>query len=148
MNRKHIQLAKVFGGVALIAGTLTYLVSNSLSGQVDYFYPADELAAKTSELSGQKIRVGGKVVTGSILQKTGTLEYAFRVKPHPGMIKPEYAQFSSFELPVTYTGVIPDTFKDDADVVVTGRLGPNGTFVGQDVLAKCPSKDMGYKAKN
>ncbi len=148
MNRKHIKLAKVLGGVVLITGTLTYLVSTSLSGQVDYFYSADELVGRKAELTGQKLKVGGKVVTGSILQRPGTLDYMFKVKPHPGMLKPGYETYASTEIPVTFTGVVPDTFKEDADVIITGRLAPDGTFAGQDVLAKCPSKeDMGYKAK-
>jgi len=44
-------------------------------------------------------------------------------------------------LPVRYTGVVPDTFKDGAEVVLKGRLGPDGFSVDKDgVMAKCPSK--------
>ena len=44
------------------------------------------------------------------------------------------------ELPVRYHGIIPDTFVDDADVVVEGALGADGTFAAHTLLAKCPSK--------
>ena len=43
-------------------------------------------------------------------------------------------------LPVSYHGIIPDTFVDDAAVVVEGRLQEDGTFVAHELLAKCPSK--------
>ncbi len=41
---------------------------------------------------------------------------------------------------VRYTGIVPDNFKDDAEVIVTGTLGSDGVFTGTEVLAKCPSK--------
>ena len=45
----------------------------------------------------------------------------------------------------SYTGVVPDTFKTGAEVVLKGRLGPDGFIVEHDgVMAKCPSK---YEAK-
>jgi len=43
-------------------------------------------------------------------------------------------------MPVMFTGIVPDTFEDDAEVIVTGRLAANGTFEGQELVAKCPSK--------
>jgi len=135
MNRKAIQIG---ASVLLIGGSLTYLLSSSMSEQIEYFHPADAVLARSAELQGQRIRMGGKVAGGSIFQKKGTVEYQFEVQPIPAMMKhPEMAQKT---VTVRFTGIVADTFKDDADVIVTGTLRPDGVFEAKDLLAKCPSK--------
>jgi cytochrome c-type biogenesis protein CcmE len=52
----------------------------------------------------------------------------------------KHAEFANSTVTVRYTGVVPDTFKDDAEVIVTGTLGSDGVFQASDLLAKCPSK--------
>ena len=135
LGRKGIQIAV---SALLIGGSLTYLLSNSLSEEMEYFHPADAVMVKRAELTNQRIRMGGFVLKDSILQKKGTLEYQFEVKPVPQMLK--YPEVANQTMTVRYAGVVPDTFKDDAEVIVSGKLGEDGVFHATDLLAKCPSK--------
>ncbi len=135
MSRKLFQIVL---SIALIGGSLTYLLSESLSDEIEYFHPVDVVLHQKSELSGKKFRMGGYVVKDSIFHKKGTLEYQFSVRPVPGMMK--FGQYAEQSLTVRYTGIVPDTFKDDAEVIVSGTLGGDGVFLASDLLAKCPSK--------
>ena len=70
----------------------------------------------------------------SWVQRPGSLEYRFKVQSN-GKIVQAY-----------YTGILPDTFKEDSEVVLKGTLEPDGFHVNPDgVIAKCPSK---YEAKS
>lgn len=140
MNRKVLQIG---ASVVMIGGVLIWLMKDTMSEQIEYFHPVDVVIVKSSELAGQKMRVGGYVEKGSILQKKGTLEYIFSVRPVEGMMKHPEAAGKTLE--VRYTGVMPDTFKDDAEVVASGTLGHDGIFHATEVLAKCPSK---YEAES
>jgi cytochrome c-type biogenesis protein CcmE len=70
------------------------------------------------------------VVPKSIGRKAETLEYRFDVHQNGHVVR------------AYYTGIVPDTFKDDAEVVMKGRLAEDGSFhVDEDgIMAKCPSK--------
>ncbi len=77
---------------------------------------------------GRTVRVEGLVVPASIENRPGTSEYRFRVSRNRAV------------LPVRYAGVVPDTFRDCAGVTVRGQLGEDGTFVADEIVAKCPSR--------
>ncbi len=134
------QNIKIGLSVALLGGALTWLLADTLSKPevLTYFYGADVVIARADELQGKRIRLGGHVVKGSILQKPGTLQYQFLVKPVAGMLK--HAERANETVTVRYEGIVPDTFKDDAEVIVTGVLDPSGLFTGSELVAKCPSK--------
>lgn len=93
---------------------------------VYYKTPTEVLA-----LPGQQVRVSGKVVPGSLEFSTGRGGVDFRLTD------------GKTTIPVSYSGVVPDTLKDDAEAVAEGSLGPDGTFVAKNLLAKCPSKFEG-----
>ena len=134
------QTIKILLSALVIVGAGGYLIADTLfaTDALTYFHGADEVLAQPDEFEGRRIRLGGFVEAGSIGQKPGTLEYQFSVRPVEGMMKfPEMAQEN---LIVRYTGIVPDTFKDDAEVIVTGVLQSNGIFEGQELIAKCPSK--------
>lgn len=135
MSRKVIQ---ILFSIILIGGSLTYLISNTMSEEMEYFHPADVVIAKGDTLMGERFRMGGHVVKDSIFQKPGTQEYQFSVKPIPEMMK--HPEARDGKIIVRYTGFPPDTFKDDAEVIATGTLQSDGTFVATALLAKCPSK--------
>ncbi|MEM1025555.1 MAG: cytochrome c maturation protein CcmE [Myxococcota bacterium] len=124
----------------VIAGAAVYLLADTLfaTDALTYFHPVDEVLAEPTDFVDRRIRIGGHVVPGSIAQRPGTLDYHFRVRPIPEMAKrPEMVGHT---MPVMFSGIVPDTFEDDAEVIVTGRLTANGTFEGQELVAKCPSK--------
>jgi cytochrome c-type biogenesis protein CcmE len=76
--------------------------------------------------------MGARVVKGSITRDVATQTITFR------------ATDGTAVFPVVYRGLAPDTFTDEADVVVEGRLDRNGTFHATTLLAKCGSR---YEAK-
>lgn len=72
----------------------------------------------------RNFRIGGLVVNDSIEREEGSLDIAFRVTD------------MACELPVTYTGVLPDLFREGQGVVAHGRLGDDGIFIADTILAK------------
>lgn len=131
---------KIILSLLVIGGAATYLLASTMAtgDSLTYFHNADDVIAEPQTLKGQKIRVGGFVEKGSILQKKGTLEYRFEVRPVEEMIK--HASARGKTMTVAYTGIVPDTFKDDAQVIVGGKIADDGTFAATDLVAKCPSK--------
>jgi cytochrome c-type biogenesis protein CcmE len=110
--------------VALTAAVLlaTALIYTSFSASTE--------ASKPSELvPGKSYDVTGKVVKGSIRHSGDDLR--FRIRDRDG----------SESVPVTYTGVVPDPFREGREVIVSGQL-ENGTFVAErdSLVTKCPSK--------
>jgi cytochrome c-type biogenesis protein CcmE len=87
----------------------------------------DEVAASPDEWTGKKLQVHGYVVPGSIGRKRDRLEYQFDI------------QRNGKTLRAYYSGIVPDTFKADSEVVLTGQLTSDG-FMATDMTAKCPSK--------
>lgn len=135
------QTLKVALSVLVIGGAATYLLADTLFADPDaltYFHHADEVIARQSDLTGKRIRMGGFVEKGSILQKKGTLEYQFEVKPVEAMLK--YPAVKDQTMTVRFNGIVPDTFKDDAEVIVAGAVNAEGVFEARELVAKCPSK--------
>lgn len=134
------QVFKIILSVLVIGGAGLYLLADTLfsAETLTYFHNADEVLADRQLFVGQRIRMGGQVKTGSIYKKRDGLDYQFQVWPQKNMLKhPELAQKT---VTVRYSGVVPDTFKDDADIIVAGSLGPDGIFTAHELIAKCPSK--------
>ena len=118
--------------VALTAALLlaTALIYTSFSASTE--------ASKPSELKpGRSYEVTGKVVKGSITHRGDAL--SFRIRDRDG----------TESVPVTYTGVVPDPFREGREVIVTGEL-ENGTFVAErdSLVTKCPSKFTKDKARS
>jgi cytochrome c-type biogenesis protein CcmE len=126
MRAKSIKIAAT---VTVIVGALMGLMYTTLSEGTEYYKMVDEVVADQAAWQGKKLQLHGYVVERSIMQKPDTLEYRFRI------------QNNGKVLPVRYTGVVPDTFKDGSEVVLKGELGPDGFSVAPNgVMAKCPSK--------
>ncbi len=119
----------VAGGLILAA--IGYLMFSGFSGSMVYYYSVPEVLAKSPDLNDRGIRVSGHVDEGSIVRDPGQAKVSFRV----------IDKSTQKTLPVVYQGIIPDTFKDHAEVVVEGRfLDSDRTFHATTLLAKCPSK--------
>ena len=93
-----------------------------------YFDPSKVAAGQVKQ--GQRFRLGGMVVKGSVQRQPGSLEVKFTVT--------DFAH----TVPVSYDKVLPDLFKEGAGVVALGRLDAHGTFVADEVLAKHDEKYM------
>ncbi|HEU4996105.1 MAG TPA: cytochrome c maturation protein CcmE [Gemmatimonadaceae bacterium] len=123
--------AKFLVGAGLILSVAGYLMASSIRDTGVYYVTPTELAAKLSAdstLHGVGLKLGARVVPGSIKRDAGGREYAFDVTDGARVV------------PVVYRGIAPDTFTDGVDVVVEGRMGRDGTFRATTLLAKCASR--------
>jgi cytochrome c-type biogenesis protein CcmE len=120
---------KILATVIVLVGALGSLMYTSLAEGTEYYKYVDEVMADPEPWQGKKLQLHGYVVEKSIMRKPGTLEYAFQVQRNGQVVN------------ARYTGIVPDTFKDNSEVVIKGHLGPNGfTVEPGGVMAKCPSK--------
>jgi len=118
-------------GGALVFSVAGYLMASSINDTGMYYMTPTELAAKLRadpSFVNAGVKVGARVVPGSVQRAAGGKEYAFRVTD------------GSHTFPVVYRGIAPDTFTDSVDVVVSGRMGTDGTFQATELLAKCASR--------
>ena len=102
---------------------------STLAEGTEYYMHVDEVLAEPDAWYGKQLQVHGYVVAGSRLVKPDTLEYRFQVENNGAVIDAEY------------TGIVPDTFQDGSEVVISGQLSSHGFVVKPNgVMAKCPSK--------
>lgn len=113
----------------VLAVALAGLLWSTLSEGTEYYKHVDEVMADRAQWEGKNLQLHGFVVKDSILRKRDSLDYRFKVHSKGAVVD------------ATYTGIVPDTFKDDSEVVLKGVLGPDGFRVAPNgVMAKCPSK--------
>jgi cytochrome c-type biogenesis protein CcmE len=118
-------------GAGLVVGVAGYLMASSIKETGVYYLTPTEFAAKLDAdptIRGVGVKLGARVVPGSIKREAGGREYAFTVTD------------GARSVPVVYRGLAPDTFTDGVDVVVEGRMGTDGTFRATTLLAKCASR--------
>ena len=134
MKQKPIKIAAT---AVVLASAFGFMMWTTLRDGAEYFKHVDEVVAQRDSLKGKKVQLHGYVIPGSRLNKPNTLEYRFKVQNNP-IRSGEPGQVMS----VSYTGIVPDTFKDEAEVVLRGNLTPDGGFHTDPngVIAKCPSK--------
>lgn len=127
MTPRQRRLTLVLGIVAgvSIAGALAL---TAFRENVTFFFDPSQVA-QGKVADGQHFRLGGMVEKGSIQRAPGSLEVRFIVT--------DFAE----RVPVSYTGVLPDLFREGQGVVANGRLA-DGTFVAEEVLAKHDEKYM------
>ena len=120
--------AKVGITVLVLATAFGVLLYTSLGESMQFYKYTDEVMANPAEWQGKNLQVHGFVVPGSIAMKPGTLEYRFDMQRNGKVMR------------AFYTGIVPDTFKNDSEVVLTGKLSGDNSFHATDMTAKCPSK--------
>ena len=121
-------------GAALVVGLVGYLMVTGMRDSMVYYYTPDELVAKVAadrSVHEVGVKVGGRVVPGSVAFDQTTLDLRFTIVD----IESGKATF-----PVHYQGPLPDTFEEGRDVVVEGRFTQAGTFEATTVLTKCGSR--------
>jgi cytochrome c-type biogenesis protein CcmE len=123
-QRRAILIGTCLGVLALAVG----LVLMALRDSIVFFYTPSEVAEKHLD-TGQRFRLGGLVENGSLRRGEGTT-ISFVVTDKRAT------------LPVTYTGVLPDLFREGQGVVAEGALTSEGVFHADNVLAKHDEKYM------
>jgi cytochrome c-type biogenesis protein CcmE len=128
---------KIVLSVVVVTGAVSYLLKMSMVS-AEYYKHVDEVMAAPAQFRGKHLQVHGNVVAGSIEQAKGTLDYRFKIETGPKSQPPRPPAVIS----ATYSGLVPDTFKDGAEVVAKGSLGLDDTLavVPDGIMAKCPSK--------
>jgi len=122
-------------GGALVLVTVGYLMATGIKETGVYYLTPTELAGKIQtdrSIYDVGLKMGAKVVKGTIERDVASQTITFRVTD------------GTQSFPVIYRGLAPDTFTDEADVVVEGRIQRDGTFRATTLLAKCGSR---YEAK-
>lgn len=126
MERRRLKFVLLGLGVA---ATMVFLIAVGVGkpGGFVYYVTVSEFNAGGATRDGN-VRVNGKVAEGTIRRLPSGQDVSFTMTD------------GQATLPVAYSGIIPDTFVDGADVVVEGALRTDGTFEATTLLAKCPSK--------
>jgi len=131
---RHRRFAWIGAGIAVVA-VAAALVLNAFQSNLVFFFSPSQVIAKEA-LQGRAFRIGGLVEPGSLKRENDSLTVRFRVT--------DTAQ----TIPVVYTGLLPDLFKEGKGVVAQGTLQPDGTFRATEVLAKHDENYMPPEAKS
>jgi cytochrome c-type biogenesis protein CcmE len=127
----HKRAAIIGGGLAAV-GIAAALVLNALNSNIALYVTPSEVAAGKAP-QGQAFRIGGLVKDGSLKRDNLTVNFVVT-----DTVK---------EIPVAYTGILPDLFKEGRGAVVQGKLGADGRFIASEVLAKHDENYMPPEAK-
>ena len=122
MKARHKRLALIVAGLAGLGGVAA-LVLNAFNDNMVFFFSPTQVFAKEAP-EGRNFRLGGLVEKGTIKREDDGLTVHFVVTDNHKNIN------------VTYTGILPDLFKEGQGVVAQGRVGPDGVFHAEEVLAK------------
>jgi cytochrome c-type biogenesis protein CcmE len=118
---------KILVTCLVLAGALGGLMYTTLSKGTEYYIHVDEVAQDPAGWQNKKLQLHGFVA--DLRQRPDSLDYKFQVR------------YNGKVIAARYTGVVPDTFKNESEVVLKGELHPDGFAVEPNgVMAKCPSK--------
>ncbi len=130
MKNKAVKIGLTSVVLAMTFGALLY---TTMAEGTEYYKHVDEVMTQPEPWYGKKLQMHGFVVPDSIKKRPNSLDYIFQVQNNGHVIN------------ASYTGVVPDTFKSESEVVLKGVLSADGFKVQPNgVMAKCPSK---YEAK-
>lgn len=147
----------IIGGLLIIAAVV-YLIVSSTKASAQYFLTIQELNDKlnsgnSAAVMNQDLRISGAVIGDTIQYDSKTLNLTFTIANIPGDNKVIEAQgglakvlheavvdSTQPRLQVIYNGVKPDLLRDEAQAIITGKMGQDGVFRADELLLKCPTK--------
>ena len=119
--------AKIAISTVVLGLAFSAMLYSRLAEDTQYYKHVDEVMTRPAEWYGKRLQLHGHA--SDIRRKPDSLDYRFEVAHNGQLVK------------ATYSGIVPDTFKDGSEVVIQGTLGPHGFVVDPNgVMAKCPSK--------
>ena len=124
--RRQRRLAAVGGAGLLIVGAVALMLF-ALTDNIDLFYTPTEIVEGKDGVKptvGQRLRIGGMVVPGSVSRDSESLEVTFKLID------------TGPQVTVTYAGILPDLFREGQGIVATGVLAEAGVIQAEEVLAK------------
>lgn len=131
MKPRHKRAAIIAGGLAAI-GLASYFVLNAFQSNLVFFFTPSQVGAGEAP-QNRTFRIGGMVKDGSVQRNNLTVSFI--------------VTDSLKEVPVTYTGILPDLFKEGKGVVAQGQLA-DGKFTASEVLAKHDENYMPPEAQH
>jgi cytochrome c-type biogenesis protein CcmE len=122
MKRRHKRIAFILVGLAGL-GVAAYLVASAFRSNLVFFFSPTQVAAKEAPVD-RTFRIGGLVQDGTLKRESDGLTVRFTVTD------------TAASIPVVYKGILPDLFKEGRGCVAQGKLGSDGVFQAEQVLAK------------
>ena len=122
MKRRHRRILFVLFALCSLS-VAAGLVLNAFNKNLVFYFTPSQVAAKEAPVNRDS-RLGGMVVQGSLHRDDDGLTTRFTVTD------------TVLSIPVVYRGILPDLFKEGRGCVAQGKIGPNGTFYAEQVLAK------------
>jgi cytochrome c-type biogenesis protein CcmE len=122
MKKRHKRIVFIFVCLAAV-GLATWLVLGAFRNNLVFFFSPTQVAAKEAPV-GRTFRIGGLVEAGSLKRDTDGLTIRFAVTD------------TATTLPVVYKGILPDLFKEGSGCVAQGKVGPDGVFYADQIMAK------------
>ncbi len=142
----------IIGGALMVIAIIALIVAAVSQGS-QYFLTVEELQARQAEMTGREVRISGAVVGDTIVYDPETLQLTFTIAHVPGD-SAEIERLGGLglvlhnavndptlpRLKVVYTGERPDLMRNEAQAIMTGKLGEDGVFHAEELLLKCPSR--------
>jgi cytochrome c-type biogenesis protein CcmE len=132
MKPRQKRIALIVGGLASLA-LAAVLTLNALDSNIALYVTPSEVAAGKAP-QGKAFRIGGMVKEGSVKRLDMTVHFV--------------VTDTAKDIPVAYTGILPDLFKEGKGAVIQGRLGGDGVFAASEVLAKHDENYMPPEAQH
>lgn len=123
-DKKRLRLILV---TLVTMGIIGYLIYTGVNDTMVYYLKVSELFEHTAEASEEGVRVGGKVLEGSVAWDPKDLTLNFTIEDEKAT------------LPVVYHGQVPDSFQQGKDVIIEGTFA-DGLFTASHIMPTCPSK--------
>jgi len=134
MKARHKRLAFIVVGLAGLAMAIG-LIANAFNQNLVFFFSPSDIQANQAPVN-REFRLGGLVQEGSLKRENDGLTVHFVVTDN------------AHTIPVIFTGILPDLFREGQGVVAQGKLGENGTFLAKEVLAKHDESYMPPEVKD
>ncbi|MGH9970304.1 MAG: cytochrome c maturation protein CcmE [Pyrinomonadaceae bacterium] len=122
MKRRHKRIAFIIAGLSAL-GVAAALMLNAFQDNLVFFFSPSQVAAKEAP-TGRTFRIGGLVESGSLKRENDGLTTRFTITD------------TAKSIPVVYKGILPDLFKEGRGCVAQGKVGDDGVFYAEQVLAK------------
>jgi cytochrome c-type biogenesis protein CcmE len=148
-----MKINKFFVGGALILAAVVYLIASSTVASAEYFMTVDEVKADGDAAIGKSLRLSGAVMGDTIEYDPQTLTLSFEIAHVTGNNKEIEAQGGLAQvlyvavndptrqrIKIVYIGPKPDLLRNEAQAIVTGKLGEDGVFYAEELLLKCPTR--------
>ena len=145
--------SKFLVGGLLILAAVAYLIISSTTAGAQYFFTIDELFSNGSDAVGKPVRVSGAVIGETINYDPETTTLTFTVAHMPAdkdildeegglalALNQAVNDPTRQRMQVVYYDVKPDLLQNEAQAIMTGKLGEDGVFVAEELLLKCPTK--------